>query len=63
MNPDIELCNNDKCENKDTCLRFIIKPQAKDYTYLRMKNICNPNTKPQYKYYWQIKQEIQVKEE
>jgi hypothetical protein len=34
MNPDMAMCRNDKCPKKETCYRYIAKPNPYWQTYM-----------------------------
>lgn len=50
--PNISMCQNDKCEKKETCYRYKAEPNQHYQSYALFKNICGDFNK--YQWYWHM---------
>lgn len=57
---DISQCDYKECPKSNSCYRFLAIPNPQYQSYMRFENICN--SKNNFQWYWETKQEI-IKEE
>lgn len=57
---DISMCLHKTCPKSNSCYRFLAPVNNEWQSFMKFENICTEGN--EYKWYWEYKQEVVIKE-